>query len=315
MLKKFLKAAFVYPLLFLSVFFTFTGFFSQYGLFFDLTSHFRLQYLIIQIICVIGFFVWQQRRRSCAIAFVALINLFQIIPLYLEVPVNKISSEVSPHQLKIILVNVHTSNRQFGKVAEYIQQKQPDLVALEEINPEWMAALTPVLNEFPYRQFELRTDNFGIGLFSKIKPETMTLEYFGKVGVPSVVARFQFEEKPLSVLLTHPVPPASQVYYEYRNEQMESIASKREGFGSNLIVIGDFNSTSWSDYFHNFIRKMNLIDSRQGFGLQTTWPAMMPFLAITIDHCLVSPNMMVIDRKIGPDVGSDHYPLYIEIGL
>jgi endonuclease/exonuclease/phosphatase (EEP) superfamily protein YafD len=38
-------------------------------------------------------------------------------------------------------------------------------------------------------------------------------------------------------------------------------------------------------------------------------------LGIPLDHCLVSPELAVVDRRRGPHVGSDHLPLLIEIQL
>jgi endonuclease/exonuclease/phosphatase family metal-dependent hydrolase len=60
---------------------------------------------------------------------------------------------------------------------------------------------------------------------------------------------------------------------------------------------------------------MGLRDSREGFGLQNSWPAYWPWLSITIDHCLVSRDIRLIDRKVGPDIGSDHYPVLVEVGI
>lgn len=80
-----------------------------------------------------------------------------------------------------------------------------------------------------------------------------------------------------------------------------------------MILIGDLNTTSWSYYFKNFIKAMQLVDSRKGFGLQTTWPSILPIMAITIDHILISPDIKVLNHKIGPHIGSDHYPVFVEL--
>jgi len=36
-------------------------------------------------------------------------------------------------------------------------------------------------------------------------------------------------------------------------------------------------------------------------------------LSIAIDHALVTEKIAVIDREVGPNIGSDHYPLTLEI--
>jgi len=36
---------------------------------------------------------------------------------------------------------------------------------------------------------------------------------------------------------------------------------------------------------------------------------------VAIDHCLVSPEIAIRDRHIGPDVGSDHFPVVLDFAL
>lgn len=38
-------------------------------------------------------------------------------------------------------------------------------------------------------------------------------------------------------------------------------------------------------------------------------------MSIPIDHCLHSPDITVINRRVGSDVGSDHYPLIIDFSI
>jgi endonuclease/exonuclease/phosphatase (EEP) superfamily protein YafD len=82
-----------------------------------------------------------------------------------------------------------------------------------------------------------------------------------------------------------------------------------------MILLGDLNTTAWSHAFQKLVKQMDLKDSRKGYGLQITWPSMMPILGITIDHCLISDTISVLDHKIGPNIGSDHYPVYVEVGM
>jgi endonuclease/exonuclease/phosphatase (EEP) superfamily protein YafD len=58
-----------------------------------------------------------------------------------------------------------------------------------------------------------------------------------------------------------------------------------------------------------------MIDSAQGHGVQPTWPNFNPLLWIPLDHVLHSTCLAVRDRIIGPDVGSDHYPVIVDFSL
>jgi endonuclease/exonuclease/phosphatase (EEP) superfamily protein YafD len=37
--------------------------------------------------------------------------------------------------------------------------------------------------------------------------------------------------------------------------------------------------------------------------------------SIPIDHCFISPSIAVTDVRTGPDVGSDHRPIIVDLRL
>ena len=299
-------------LLTLSGVLTLAGFLSQHGWWFDLASHFRVQYAVIQLLCLILCLVLKRKKWLVVTAFFLVLNLSQILPLYFS-PHIATTDGPKTDELKILFINVNSANTEYEKTAQHIKKTNPDVLALEEVNQVWFDRLSGVLESFPHRKFVLRGDNFGIGFFSKIPLTKMAIEYYGSAEVPSVLATLLIGNKPVDIIFTHTVPPVSQRYFQWRNEQLSAVASLRAKLNESLIVIGDLNTTSWSYYFKDFIERMKLYDSRQGHGIQISWPAMMPLLGIAIDHCLVSRDIRVLDRKIGPAIGSDHYPVYVEL--
>ena len=58
-----------------------------------------------------------------------------------------------------------------------------------------------------------------------------------------------------------------------------------------------------------------LCDTRAGFGYQGSFPASSAILRIPIDHVLVSCEVGVRARRIGPDVGSDHLPVIVDLAF
>jgi endonuclease/exonuclease/phosphatase (EEP) superfamily protein YafD len=296
-----------------SAFLTIASFFSQYGWWFDLASHFHLQYFLLQLICVV-LCVFQKRKKLLILAgALAIINFSFLAPFYFPSSQKAGTSATQSADLSILLINLNSSNNQYGKVSKYIQEKNPDILALEEINQKWHQELKEVLSQFPYKEIVAREDNFGIALFSKIPTDEILVKYYGSVEVPSILTSFELAKQPVTLLFTHPVPPGSLQYFHWRNEQLNTIASNRFELLDNMILVGDLNTTSWSWSFQNFIERMKLKDSRRGFGLQITWPAMLPILGITIDHVLVSEAFSVMNHEIGPNIGSDHYPVYVEL--
>jgi endonuclease/exonuclease/phosphatase family metal-dependent hydrolase len=46
-----------------------------------------------------------------------------------------------------------------------------------------------------------------------------------------------------------------------------------------------------------------------------TWPTRFSPLLIPIDHCLVSATVAVVKRSVGPNIGSGHCPLLVDLAL
>ena len=78
---------------------------------------------------------------------------------------------------------------------------------------------------------------------------------------------------------------------------------------------GDFNATPWCRAFRRLVSASGLVDTALGRGVQTTWNARYPAPRIPIDHVLVPPTAIVLRRQVGPDVGSDHFPVEAEFVL
>jgi endonuclease/exonuclease/phosphatase (EEP) superfamily protein YafD len=81
-----------------------------------------------------------------------------------------------------------------------------------------------------------------------------------------------------------------------------------------VLLAGDLNTTPWSPYFQTLEKESGLKNSMKGFGFQPSW-AGNAFLKIPLDHFLHSPEIVIHNRMIGPDVGSDHLPVIIDFTI
>lgn len=278
----------------------------------DLFAHFRVQYLLILIIILlISFFFKRSILFNLIILFLIIWNSAYILPLYFS---NSSVSENTRDELTILSINLLSSNTNTAEVLMLIEENDPDVLVLMELTPHWEDQLKGIFHSYPFKKVEPRTDNFGIALFSKIKISS-SIVYFENSPKPSIKADLIFGEQPLSILATHPVPPISSETFNSRNSQLQDIAEKRDSFSENFIVIGDLNTSSFSYHFRELLSNANLVDSRNGFGISSTWPAEFYPLRTTLDHCLIGGDLKVLDRKIEKNIGSDHLPVFIKIGI
>jgi len=290
---------------------TLLGWSSEQWLPGELASHFRLQYLWIALAAAIGLVAIGFRRDAALAALPAFLNFAVILPFYMPTG----ASPSAAPSLRVASINVYSLNRRHAEVLQFVRDNRPDLVLLLEVTTAWRDLLDALAADYPFQHLELRGSNFGMALFSRLPWKSVATREFGSGGLPSIVARLEWQDEPLVLVGTHPMPPGGSSMWRLRNEQFAQIAAFCRTETDPLVVIGDLNSTSWSAWFDTLLDGTRLRDSRAGFGLQTTWPCWTWQLGITIDHCLVSPEVAVRKRWIGPHVGSDHFPLLLDLAV
>ena len=284
--------------------------FSGYWLL-DVFSNFKLQYAVTSFVLLIcSLFVFKRKSLALIILSISLIwNAYYIVPYYL-----KSSAKVDiKKELKLVSINLLSSNTDIDLVKKYILEEDPDALVLMELTPAWEAQLNTITINSKYKKLVARTDNFGIAILTKY-PMKSSVEYFAESTKPSIVADLKIENEKLTLVASHPVPPLGQDAFESRNQQLLSIIKNKDRFSKHLVIAGDFNTSSFSNHFRK-LTSGDLKDSRIGFGLLPTWPADYPLLQTTLDHILVSEQIKVIERSTGPSIGSDHLPISIKIGI
>jgi len=77
------------------------------------------------------------------------------------------------------------------------------------------------------------------------------------------------------------------------------------------VMVGDFNSSSSAYLLQDFARDMGFRPVAAPTG---TWPSVLPgILRIGIDNAFAGRNFSLSRRKVGPDNGSDHRPIIVDI--
>ncbi len=273
-------------------------------------SHFRVQFFA----CLFPFavaFLWFHKFRMCVVTCVFLTaNLVEILPLYF----GGSGPEPSGEHLRVMLLNINSANRRHKLVIASIRAGNPDVVLVMEVNQRWMEALSELSADYPHRISRPRPDNFGIAFFSRLEPENLEIQHIAST-VPSVVARLKTGTGLLTIFGTHSLPPINGRYARERNSQIGELARLARQIQGPVVLMGDLNTTSWSPFFADLVEDSGLRDSRRGFGIQASWPDGLFFLRIPIDHCLVSGDIAVMDRRVGPSIGSDHFPVTVDIAL
>ncbi|MEL6545085.1 MAG: endonuclease/exonuclease/phosphatase family protein [Myxococcota bacterium] len=280
---------------------------AQWNTALDLFAHFRAQYLLCFAIlgaCAL----WLRALRLAATIFVFFfINAAVIAPLLVSEQI-ELSNPSDP--VVIVTANVLHRGGDAERVSTLVGQTKPDVLALLEVDSEWPKHLSETLRTYPYRVEEPRENDFGIALYSRIPISSFEVLEFPPFFLPSIRASL---EGGLDVIATHPCPPADGHSTLARNSQLNSLADLAAGSSSPVVLVGDLNTTPFSPSFSELLRRGDLHDSARGYGFTPTWPSYFPPLWIPIDHVLHTAGVKILDRRVGPDIGSDHYPIIVTL--
>ncbi|MBI9019372.1 MAG: endonuclease/exonuclease/phosphatase family protein [Phycisphaerae bacterium] len=286
--------------------------FNSYSRHLELLSHFRMQYLFASILCLAGLLICKKIKTSAIILVIVILNVAHILPWYLKTDIPIAPATAIP--LKIMLSNVHSSNQNYDRLLSLIKTESPDIFIAQEVNQRWISKIASLEKEYHHKLLIPREDNFGIALYSKLPLSKVKKEFYDS-DVPSIYARLKHDGHEFTLIATHPLPPINKQYFDARNTQLNALATGIKSINEPIILIGDLNVTLWSGNYKTLETNSNLYNARKGFGIIPTWPSHIPLMRIPIDHCLLSNEFSVTNIKTGPDIGSDHLPLIIEIKM
>ena len=278
----------------------------------ELMTHFRVQYGALLLVAATLLAIFRKWKHAIFVGMFILANLLSLFP---HIYSHEVSETTDGQKVRLALLNINSRNESFEKVRDFIASSDADLLVIAEVTDKWMDELKILRLDYPYVVGDPSEGNFGIALFSRIPLEEASIVELGDVGAPSVSAVLSVEDLRFKLLGTHTLPPRDAAYAAYRDRQYEALAEFVKESELAVIVLGDLNATPWSPAFTNLVRNSGLEDSSRGWGLSYTWPAGLWLLGVPIDHCLVSKDLEVVHREVGPDIGSGHYPLVVNVRL
>jgi endonuclease/exonuclease/phosphatase (EEP) superfamily protein YafD len=299
----------------------------------ELCVHFRAYYAAAFLVGTILFLFGRKWKRAAIWGLVFAWNAAGIVPLYFapadhETSTGAAESDSHSHRIKLLSFNLESGNREYAAFIELVRREMPDVVLLIEFDENWRREVDAKLASSPFEYLHRivipRPGSFGFALYSriplKLEPSRDGIlpegaKVFGSAGLPTIVAQLKAGSRGVTLVGTHPMPPVRSDRARMRNDQLAEITAFVRTLDGPVIVAGDLNTTSWSPFFQDLINGTRLRDSRKGFGIQPTWTGHMPGIRLPIDHVLVTPEIKVVDRKVGDDIGSDHLPVIVTLEI
>jgi endonuclease/exonuclease/phosphatase (EEP) superfamily protein YafD len=115
----------------------------------------------------------------------------------------------------------------------------------------------------------------------------------------------------IGLVALHPPAPDSPAARIVRDRYLRDLGGEIAQLRGPVIAAGDFNATPWSYPFQDFAAATRL----HAGAIHPSWPSLFGAFGIPIDHVLASENVGIERSWVGPDLGSDHLPIMVQLRL
>jgi endonuclease/exonuclease/phosphatase (EEP) superfamily protein YafD len=308
----------------------------------DLFSHFRMFWTVFSVVFLIIYIIlFNQKKVHFKIVMSVFFSLFINFVssysfwtnsqtyqyLFFGSPTMVEYSEKAKQEIendttvkKLLLMNVLSSNTNYEEARKLIKNVDADFVVIIELNKKWENELKTLNQDYSYQFMEVREDNFGMGIYSKIK-DTDVFPIYSKPTINSQLISDDTEiegefvgleatcfNRDLRLVIIHPIPPINLKAYNQRNSDIAFFSKRAKKFSDKkFLLVGDLNCSPFSADYKKFLKTSGLKDSQENYGFQPTWNSAFPFLMQTqLDHVWHSEDIEVLHRQTLPIAGSDH---------
>jgi endonuclease/exonuclease/phosphatase (EEP) superfamily protein YafD len=254
--------------------------------------------------------------------FCVLIYQCRLIYPYTELHAQEVDSYLPEidgerQSLKILTSNVLMTNRDSSKLLHLIAQHQPDVfIALE--SDLWWEEQFEGLTDYPFT-IKCPLDNlYGMHVYSRYPLTNTAINYEVEEDKPSMNARIGIDSKTfVNLYVMHPAPPSPSENAESTERDVELIklAERVTDCNDRIIIAGDLNDVAWSATTRLFRQVSGLLDPRIGRGMFNTFNAFHWFARWPLDHVFLSNHFKIKEIQRLPAMGSDHFPLMIELAI
>ena len=263
--------------------------------------------------------------------------IFLLLYGQLFLPNSPPRSATTAAPLTVMSFNIWGYSRSENTAHAILQDKAPDIVALQELAPEMVEILVKEVGDtYPYHAISIGIHGYGMGVFSRyplmeldsscpadsnwqvqilrvVRDDQSFVLYNVHLQVSNVIAYF---EEGISV--------ADRVEASFRNREAQArclvadIATRVEP----VILAGDFNSTDQSDTYGILAERLTDAHQAVGWGFGHTFPAYcgtwrgLPIIPrqMRLDMIFYSDDLTALSSRVSSIHGeSDHLPVLVQL--
>jgi endonuclease/exonuclease/phosphatase (EEP) superfamily protein YafD len=252
------------------------------------------------------------------LAACAVYQLFCVLP-YIPVYPKQVEKSREPLQentIRLLIFNVLIENREFAKFLNLVKQVNPDLILLAEPNERWTREIAALEKTYPFTVLHPLENAYGMALYSRFELIEPKLNFFIEDDIPSIITGVKLGSgESINLYCIHPRPPVptESDRSNERDAELMLVGRMINKSDEPTIVAGDLNDVAWSRTTKLFQKVSGLLDPRVGRGLFSSFHADYPVIRFPLDHVFHSKHFRLTEIKRLPNIGSDHFPIYIAL--
>lgn len=258
------------------------------------------------------------------LAVVALTTAWQLRRIFPYLPVAPVQVErsrgpSSKSRFRLLIANVQMENERHDLVLDLIRETEPDLLLVVEIDGRWDRALEPLTKQYRWVVRQPQENYYGMILFSHLPLLEPRIDFLVQDDIPSIHVRVQLpsgEEVVLHGLHPRPPEPLRDQDSTPRDAELIVVGRAIARAGDRpTVVAGDLNDVAWSRTTELFLKLSRLLDPRLGRGFYSSYNAKNPLFRYPLDHVFHSRHFRLARLERLRSVGSDHFPILVELSL
>jgi len=277
----------------------------------DVFSHAAPIYGVVGIVALLLWLIGGAVGRAVPIALAILLaSLASLMGPELLAATRQERVEPREELLKVIQFNLQFHNWAQEDTVRWVLAQDADILVIEEVRDEGRGVMKALRRAYPYITPCDWPSPCSARIMSRKAPIATTTPRFDGLG-SFATATFQGLKGPYSVVGVHYVWP----------EPIHPQRANREGLlmgitqlpKESLIISGDFNSTPWSFALKGQDRNLGIERRTRALFSFPATRGIQPPRFLAIDHVYAGPQWKTVSVERGPKLGSDHYPVIVEL--
>lgn len=243
--------------------------------------------------------------------------IFPYFPIYPN-QVQRTHNANKSDTIRILISNVLMENKQTDELVRLVNDVKPDIVVLAEVDDFWVDSVSEIEKDFKYTVLKPLDNEYGMALYSKLELIEPELMFIVEDDIPSIHTHVKLRSgKTIKLRCLHPRPPGptQNERSAERDAELLIVGKTVDETDEPTIVCGDLNDVAWSRTTSQFQKISGLLDPRIGRGLFNSFHAEHRLLRMPLDHVFHSNDFRLVELKRMRYIGSDHFPLFIELAF